>query len=212
MKTYERILLENKAWAEEKEKLNPGYFEKLNKINFPKIMWIGSTDSIVEINEITNTDPGEIIAYRNLANLVKEDCGSFMTVLRYALYRDKIDHIIICGHNHCGGIREVLKGEPRDIVGDWLNEVNDLYQEHIVEFTGLDESEKELYLAELNVRQQIKKLTEFEDIKKLWKAEKRPKLHGWVYNNLNGLIKSILEIEPENIRQEKEENQQIKTQ
>jgi carbonic anhydrase len=197
MKTYEKILLENKAWALEKKRLDPEYFERLNRQGLPKILWIGSTDSKVQIREITNTHPGEIIAYRNLANLVKEDCNSFMSVLRYALYKDKIEHIIICGHNHCSGIREVLTGEPWDMVEGWLTEVNELYLSNIDEFEGMPLEQKEIRLAELNVKVQIQKLQDLPEIQQLWKGDKRPKLHGWVYNCDTGLINSLVEVEPQ---------------
>ncbi|MBD0351970.1 MAG: carbonic anhydrase, partial [Flavisolibacter sp.] len=70
MHSYEKLLLENKAWAAEKLHEDPEYFERLAHIQTPEFLWIGCSDSRVPANEITGTQPGEIFVHRNVANLV----------------------------------------------------------------------------------------------------------------------------------------------
>ena len=57
MKSYERLLLENKAWAAEKLHDDPEYFNRLVHLQTPEFLWIGCSDSRVPANEITGTHP-----------------------------------------------------------------------------------------------------------------------------------------------------------
>ena len=57
MYSYERLLQENKAWAAEKLKADPEYFDRLSHIQTPEFLWIGCSDSRVPANEITGTQP-----------------------------------------------------------------------------------------------------------------------------------------------------------
>ena len=59
MQSYEKLLLENKAWAQEMVADDPEYFERLAKLQTPEFLWIGCSDSRVPANEITGTQPGE---------------------------------------------------------------------------------------------------------------------------------------------------------
>ena len=59
MHSYEKLLLENKAWAAEKISEDPEYFERLSQLQAPEFLWIGCSDSRVPANEITGTQPGE---------------------------------------------------------------------------------------------------------------------------------------------------------
>ncbi|NBO50351.1 MAG: carbonic anhydrase, partial [Chitinophagia bacterium] len=58
MRSYERLLLENKAWAAERIEDDPDFFKRLKNIQTPDYLWIGCSDSRVPANEITGTQPG----------------------------------------------------------------------------------------------------------------------------------------------------------
>ena len=105
MKTYEKLLLENKAWAAEQVIEDPKFFERLSKVQTPEFLWIGCSDSRVPANQITGTLPGEVFVHRNIANLVVEDDVNFLSVLHYAVNYLKVKNIIVCGHYRCGGVK-----------------------------------------------------------------------------------------------------------
>jgi len=46
MKSYDKLLLENKAWAAEKVQNDPNYFKKLSGIQTPEFLWIGCSDVV----------------------------------------------------------------------------------------------------------------------------------------------------------------------
>jgi Carbonic anhydrase len=105
MTSYEKLLLENKAWAHEKVAEDPDYFNRLATLQKPEFLWIGCSDSRVPANEITGTHPGEIFVHRNIANLVVNTDVNLLSVLDYAVNHLKVKHVIVCGHYGCGGIK-----------------------------------------------------------------------------------------------------------
>jgi len=98
MKLYERLLLENKAWAKEMKEEDPDYFERLVNVQKPDFLWIGCSDSRVPPDKITQTKPGEIFIHRNIANMVVHTDLNLLSVLQYAVEVLKVKHIIVCGH------------------------------------------------------------------------------------------------------------------
>ena len=98
MRSYERLLLENKAWAVEQVGRDPQFFSRLANIQTPEFLWIGCSDSRVSANEITSAAPGEIFVHRNIANLVVGTDLNLLSVLQYAVEVLKVKHVIVCGH------------------------------------------------------------------------------------------------------------------
>jgi carbonic anhydrase len=195
MTTRDRILLENKAWVAEKLKLDKGYFERLSLLHIPKMVWIGSSDSLVPVREITNTEPGEILVYRNMGNLVKPNDLSLMALLQDAVEVAKIKHIVVCGYSHCSSLREVIEGTDKQYIRHWLIELRALYELYANEFNGLSLDDKEAKLAELNIQQQVKNLSQLDIIQNAWSTSDYPKLYGWFFDLNSGLFKEIVAIE-----------------
>ena len=194
MRNYDRLLLENKAWAAEKLQDNPEYFSRLAHLQTPEFLWIGCSDSRVPANEITGTHPGEIFVHRNIANMVVHTDLNMLSVLQYAVEVLKVKHVIVCGHYGCGGVKAAMGSHSYGIINKWLRNIKDVYRFHRAEIEGLDEDAKVDKLIELNVKEQVLNLAKTSIIQHSWKENKYPHLHGWVYGLDNGLIKSILEM------------------
>jgi carbonic anhydrase len=191
MTVRERILLESKAWAQEKLLLDKKYFDRLSAMHNPNILWIGSSDSLVPVREITNTEPGEILVYRNMGNLIKERDLSLMSVLEDALETSEVKYIIVCGYSHCSSLREVIHGTEKPVTREWLLDLRGTYEMYYKELDPLPYEEKEQRLAELNIQQQIINLSRLPIIKKAWEKSIYPKLYGWYFNLNTG---SFIEI------------------
>jgi carbonic anhydrase len=196
MQSYERLLLENKAWAEGKTADDPQYFKRLAGIQNPEFLWIGCSDSRVPANEITGTQPGEIFVHRNVANLVINTDVNLLSVLDYAVNHLKVKHVIVCGHYGCGGINAAITNHDfKAVLNMWLRNIKDVYRIHKKELDGISDMElKTDRLVELNVQEQIFNLAKTSIIQKAWKHEKRPHLHGWVYGLKDGIIKPVCEM------------------
>jgi carbonic anhydrase len=197
MKTYEKLLLENKAWAVEKTHEDPDYFLNLAKIQTPEFLWIGCSDSRVPANEITGTSPGEIFVHRNIANMVVHTDLNMLSVLDYAVEHLKVKHVIVCGHYGCGGVKAAMTNHNFGIINKWLRNIKDVHRIHETELRKID-SEEERFdkMVEFNVMEQVVNLAKTSIIQKAWKEENRPHLHGWVYGLSNGILKPIFDMPP----------------
>ncbi|MCU0387243.1 MAG: carbonate dehydratase [Chitinophagaceae bacterium] len=197
MNAYEKLLLENKAWAREKTLEDPEYFKRLVNIQTPEFLWIGCSDSRVPANEITGTSPGEIFVQRNIANMVIHTDLNLLSVLQYAVDVLKVKHIIVCGHYGCGGVKAAMGNQSFGIINKWLRNIKDVYRLHEEELVAIkDESERVNRLIELNVQEQVLNLAKTSIVQHAWKTDQRPHLHGWVYSLHNGIIKPVCDMEP----------------
>ena len=195
MKSYEKLLLENKAWSKEKTMDDPAYFERLVDIQAPEFLWIGCSDSRVPANEITGTQPGEIFVHRNIANMVVNTDLNLLSVLQFAVETLKVKHIIVCGHYGCGGVKAAMTNHNMGIINKWLRNIKDVHRFHREEVDAIEDENLRLNrMIELNVIEQVTNLAKTSIIQKAWKNENRPDIHGWVYDLHDGIINPIFEM------------------
>ncbi|WP_442756532.1 carbonic anhydrase [Methylocystis sp. JAN1] len=200
MRSHEKLLLENKAWAEEVKLREPDYFERLARGQKPEFLWIGCSDSRVPADIIVNAEPGLIFAHRNIANQVIATDFNCLSVVQYAVQVLKVKHIIVCGHYNCGGVRAALSHQGSDftLLNKWLMHVRDVYRRHrdeLDEIRSLDE--KAHRLVELNVIEQVNSLSYTSIVQSAWKNEQRPMVHGWVFALDDGILKQLISLDPD---------------
>ncbi|MBP7166174.1 MAG: carbonate dehydratase [Bacteroidia bacterium] len=197
MKIYERLLLENKAWAKEMMEEDPQFFERLVNVQSPEFLWIGCSDSRVPPNEITQTRPGEIFIHRNIVNMVVHTDLNMLSVLQYAVEVLKVKHIIVCGHYGCGGVKAAMSRQSLGIINKWLRNIKDVYRYHQEEVEAcVSEDDKVNKLIELNVREQVYNLAKTSIVQKSWKKFNAPHIHGWVYDLHDGLLRPQIDLSP----------------
>lgn len=196
MQTYEKLLLENKAWAQERIEDDPEFFNRLSHLQTPEFLWIGCSDSRVPANEITGTQPGEIFVHRNVANMVVHTDTNLLSVLEYAVTHLQVKHIIVCGHYGCGGVKAAMSNDDyNQVLNMWLRNIKDVYRLHFTELDAIKDEEAKLNrLTELNVMEQVVHLAKTSIVQKAWKHRQAPDLHGWVYGLKDGLINPVFEM------------------
>ena len=97
----------------------------------PPAMLISCSDSRVDPTLLSDAAPGQLFVLRNVANLVppcdrRRHYDGAGAAIEYAVRDLKVDHIIVLGHAHCGGIKAMLGaagGEwpDRDFIGNWVS-------------------------------------------------------------------------------------------
>jgi len=196
MKPYEILLKDNKIWAQEKIQGDPDFFTRLSKLQTPEFLWIGCSDSRVPANEITNTQPGEIFVHRNIANLVIHTDVNLLSVLDYAVVHLKVEHIIVCGHYGCGGIKAAMSNTNySQVLNMWLRNIKDVYRHNREELDTIsDENTRADRLTELSVVEQVQRLAKTSIIQRAWITRQAPDLHGWVYGLKDGIINPVYEM------------------
>ncbi|MBI1769964.1 MAG: carbonate dehydratase [Bacteroidetes bacterium] len=192
MERIEKLLLQNKAWVEQRNQADPNFFHRLSNIQTPQFLWIGCSDSRVPANEITGTDPGEMFVHRNIANMVIHTDMSLLSVLDYAVNVLHVAHVIVCGHYGCGGIKAAMSDKQFGLIDNWIRHIKDVYRLHRDELDSIENiQQRENRLIELNVIEQVNDLTKTSIIQNAWTSRESPFVHGWVYDIRNGLIKDL---------------------
>jgi carbonic anhydrase len=200
MPASERLLNQNRLWADETTARDPEFFQRLVAQQSPEFLWIGCSDSRVPAEITVNAKPGEIFVHRNIANQIIATDFNSLSVVQYAVEVLKVRHIIVCGHYGCGGIMAALDHARSDLtlLNNWLMHIKDIYRLHEEQFRHLDPPEAQVNrLVEYNIVEQIYRLTHIPIIQKSWKAERRPTLHGWVYGLDDGRIRELIRLGPD---------------
>lgn len=172
------------------------FFKRLLKLQTPEFLWIGCSDSRVPANEITGTQPGEIFVHRNIANMVIHTDVNLLSVLEYAVTHLKVQHVIVCGHYGCGGIKAAMGNKDyKQVLNMWLRNIKDVYRHNREELDNITNEDKRAdRLTELNVIEQTQRLAKTSIIQKAWAERNGPDLHGWVYGLKDGLITPVFEM------------------
>jgi len=187
-----RLLLSNRAWAAERLKIHADYFTRTVATQSPQFLWIGCSDSRVPVEELTNSEPGDLFVHRNIANLVVENDTNILSVVQYAVEVLKVKEIILCGHYNCGGVKAAKNPQLSGPLGEWLQHLRDVYLLHQDEISALpDEQARWDRFVEINVAAQVSNLANTSIIRRSWEQEARPTLHGWVYDLSDGLLQDL---------------------
>lgn len=189
---YKRILDNNKKWAETCLKKDPQYFEDLAKGQNPPLLWIGCSDSRVPTDEIIGTKPGEVFVHRNIANMVIHNDMNMLSVLDYAVNVLKVQHVIVCGHYGCGGVKSAMGNHSVGIIDNWIRNIKDVYRIHRTHLDSItDGTERFNAFVEVNVLEQVCDLAKTSIVQTAWANGQDLTLHGWVYSLHSGLIKDL---------------------
>lgn len=202
MDTYKRLLLNNKAWVQEKLSLRADFFSRTSSVQKPEFLWIGCSDSRVPAEEVTGVEPGELFVHRNIANLVVHTDFNMLSVVQYAVEVLKVKHIIICGHYGCGGVRAALDGvgvgggggegpdadraalatqlQGAPSLIEWLEQVLPVAR-RVTREEGLQGDAALHRAVEENVIEQLEHLSTYPALQARLEAGELT-LHGWVYD------------------------------
>ena len=192
MHPLDPLLQNNRAWSEKIRKNDPDFFPTLSRQQAPTYLWIGCSDSRVPANEICGLLPGEVFVHRNVANIVVHSDLNCLSVMQYAIDVLKIEHIIICGHYGCGGVRAALGNQKFGLIDNWLRHVQDVLTKHRPHLECISESERRVdRLCELNVIDQTINAAQTTIVQAAWERGQTLSLHGWVYGLQDGLVRQL---------------------
>lgn len=201
----DKVFENNKKWIAEKLATAPNYFEEMGKGQHPELLYIGCSDSRVAAEDLMGLAPGEVFVHRNIANMVISIDLNVMSVVNYAVEHLKVDHVIVCGHYGCGGVKAAMRSEDLGILNPWLRNIRDVYRIHKKELSAIEDEEKKYErLVELNVQEQCVNLVKTAVVQKA-NRDRNLKVHGWVFDvhtgklidlkiDFEGILKNIMEI------------------
>ena len=192
MKDLKRLLDQNRAWAENIKASDPDFFQTLAKQQSPRFLWIGCADSRVPATQLAGMLPGEMFVHRNVANLVAHTDFNCLSVMQYAVDVLKVDHIIVCGHHGCGGVKAAMDNLQLGLIDNWLRHVQDVIHEHEALLAKIDdEDERFERLCELNVIEQVLNAGRTTIVQSAWQRGQELVVHGWIYGLQDGLLRDL---------------------
>ncbi|WP_028293943.1 carbonic anhydrase [Oceanobacter kriegii] len=178
---------------------NKELFDELATGQSPEILFITCSDSRIDPNLVTGSEPGDLFICRNAGNIVPPHAhhtGGMTASIEYAVAVLGVRHIIICGHADCGAIKGALdmsKVEGLPHVHEWLGHCRsamDIVRErHQIPRTNpIDGCHLNECISE-NVLQQVQHIRTHPAVASKV-ATGKVFVHGWVYDIKSGDIQA----------------------
>ena len=169
------------------------FFEELAKGQEPQSLFITCSDSRIDPNLITHTDPGDLFVLRNAGNLIPAfgaTTGGEVATIEFAIMGLGVRDIVVCGHSHCGAMKGVL--DPAAVaempaVADWLKNAEATRRIIRAKYSQLSGEALLDAAIEENVLMQIENLQTHPAVA-VALAEYKLKLHAWVYEIETGEV------------------------
>lgn len=169
-------------------------FERLAKGQSPQTLFITCSDSRINPNLLTQTEPGELFILRNAGNLVPAHGalrgGGEAATVEYAVAALGVKDIIVCGHSHCGAMAGLLRPSSLDelpAVAAWLEHAEATRRIVRENYGEMPDDDRLKATIKENVLAQLQNLRTLPSVAaRLGRGE--VKLHGWVYEIESGKV------------------------
>ena len=168
-------------------------FERLANEQHPEALFITCSDSRINPNLLTQTDPGDLFILRNAGNVIPPygaANGGEGATIEFAVAALDVQDIIVCGHSGCGAMKALLNPESlRDMpaVAAWLGHAEATRRIIREKYTNLDDGPLLTATTEENVLVQLENLRTHPAVA-AGLSRGRLKLHGWVYKIDTGQV------------------------
>ncbi|MDH2917832.1 MAG: carbonic anhydrase [Sideroxydans sp.] len=162
----------------------------------PKVMIVGCCDSRVDPALIFDCAPGDLFVIRNVANLVppaEDRAGHHGTTaaLEYGVCNLAVEHIVVLGHAHCGGIHNLLqtagRDNPNSYIDDWMSLVEAARLQVMTDFSDASDEVRQRECEQRAIVVSLQNLLSFS-----WIAERVASgtlaLHGWYFDIESGQL------------------------
>jgi carbonic anhydrase len=165
-------------------------FGQLANGQSPHTLFITCSDSRIQPNLITSTDPGELFIVRNVGNMIPRcsegEAFAESAAIDFAVGVLGVREIVVCGHSGCGAMKALHGQEalPSELVNleAWRKATvrNEVYHPLPIEMS-LDEVARISALHQLDNLRSYPIVREREDAGKL-------KLHAWYFEIVDGQV------------------------
>ncbi|MEO6393264.1 MAG: carbonate dehydratase [Pyrinomonadaceae bacterium] len=192
MRKLKELIENNRIWAQSIKAEDPDFFKTLAQQQAPRYLWIGCSDSRVPATQLAGLLPGEMFVHRNVANVVVHTDFNCLSVLQFAVDVLKVEHIIVCGHDGCGGVQAAMQNRKLGLIDNWLRHVQDVMHHHAAQLAEIPNEAKRLdRLCELNVIEQVLNVCRTTIVQQAWDRGQPLAVHGWIYGIEDGLLRDL---------------------
>ena len=138
----DNVFNNNKEWIQKQLSADSNFFNDLGQGQSPELLYIGCSDSRVTAEDLMGMGPGEVFVHRNIANMVISIDLNVMSVVNYAVDHLKVNHVVVCGHYACGGVKAAMQSADLGILNPWLRNIRDVYRIHRDELNAIEDEDK----------------------------------------------------------------------
>ena len=179
---------------------NDSVFQQLVKEGqTPKTLIVACCDSRVDPALVLDCEPGDLFVIRNVANLVPPIEGraghhGTTAAIEYGVRILGVEHIIVLGHAHCGGITTLVKtggaNVPGSFIDDWMRMVESVRKSVINELPDATVEEQIRECEKRAILVSLENLMTFSWIKEKVDSAQLT-LHGWYFDIAQGQLLSF---------------------
>jgi carbonic anhydrase len=110
--------------------------------------------------------------------------------MQFAVDALEVEHIIVCGHYNCGGIKAALLDQELGLIENWLRHIQDVRNKFMDQLNEINDVEAKINrLCELNVIEQVVNVCRTTIVRDAWRRGQKIAVHGWVYGLDDGLLR-----------------------
>ena len=162
----------------------------------PNTLVVACCDARVDPSLVLDCAPGDLFVIRNVANLVPpaENQGQYhgtSAALEFGVRNLGVQHIIVLGHAHCGGIRTLLETggakKPDSYIDGWMRLVEDARAEVQKEMPSASDEARGRACEQRAILTSLRNLMTFP-----WVRERVENgtltLHGWYFDIKQGQL------------------------
>jgi carbonic anhydrase len=187
MENLQRLFDTNRAIVAEITEKDPDFFRERAGKQEPHFLFIGCSDSRVPIETLTGAAPGEMFVHRNIANQVRSADMNLLSVLQYAVEVLDVEHVIVCGHYQCGGVKAAMGSQSYGLdhhTHAGIRDTSRLARQPTRTALPARGRAQRAAAGLQPARTPI--------VQSAWKRGRRPKIHGIVYDIHDGLLKELV--------------------
>lgn len=159
----------------------------------PKTLVVACCDARVDPALVLDCAPGDLFVIRNVANLVPpaENQGHYhgtSAALEFGVRKLNIEHIIVLGHAHCGGIHALLEGAVKQegsFIAEWMDIARDAQQHVQQTFADAPAEQRSRACEQQAILVSLNNLMTFSWIRERVEQDKLT-LHGWYFDIEHG--------------------------
>ncbi|MHB8253560.1 MAG: carbonic anhydrase [Acidiferrobacter sp.] len=166
---------------------DPALFQELvQKGQSPRIMMVACSDSRITPSLVFNPEPGELFVVRNVANLIPPaeldgHLHGTSAAVDFAVEQLKVEHIIINGHSHCGGIRSLLDGAEGRYMQPWMEIAKDARKNVLAQHPNAGPEQQAKALEQAAILISMENLLSFDSIRRRV-VRGDLQIHGWYFD------------------------------
>ncbi len=176
-----RILFGVERYRAERKQAYEELFDRLGQEQKPHTLFITCSDSRINPNLITTSEPGELFIVRNVGNMVPpvgvDQMPAEGAAVEFALGALGVREIIVCGHTKCGALKGAFQGidaKKFPSVAKWVEPV----QAERKKYPEISDPE---VFTRAHVIEQARNLLTYPVVREMIKDE-RLKIHCWIYD------------------------------